>query len=38
VGGPHAITWTHPEIVNRELSGFLSETAAAAQAPAEAIT
>jgi non-heme chloroperoxidase len=24
-GGPHCITWTHSEIVNRELLGFLAE-------------
>ena len=28
-GGPHCITWTHPEIVNRELLAFLGEGKAA---------
>ncbi len=30
-GGPHCITWTHSEIVNRELVSFLGEGVAAKQ-------
>src|SRR5438309_5400473 len=30
-GGPHSITWTHSEIVNRELLAFLGEGIAAKQ-------
>ena len=30
-GGPHCITWTHSEIVNRELLAFLGEGVAAKQ-------
>jgi non-heme chloroperoxidase len=30
-GGPHCITWTHSEIVNRELLAFLGEGTAAKQ-------
>ena len=30
-GGPHCITWTHSEVVNRELLAFLGEGAAAKQ-------
>ncbi len=30
-GGPHCITWTHPEIVNRELLAFLREEITAKQ-------
>jgi pimeloyl-ACP methyl ester carboxylesterase len=30
-GGPHCITWTHSEIVNRELLAFLGEGKAAKQ-------
>jgi non-heme chloroperoxidase len=30
-GGPHCITWTHPETVNRELLAFLGEGTAARQ-------
>ena len=33
-GGPHCITWTHPEIVNRELLAFLGKpTQTARQSP-----
>src|SRR5258706_14134203 len=33
-GGPHCITWTHPEIVNRELLAFLGKpTETARQSP-----
>jgi pimeloyl-ACP methyl ester carboxylesterase len=30
-GGPHCITWTHSEIVNRELLAFLGEGKASKQ-------
>lgn len=37
-GGPHAITWTHAEIVNRELVDFLGQAVPSAQMRTEAVT